>query len=463
MIEKLLFRKIELWIVIAILLLAMIGSILFGWVVRHTAAGGNKAGLVGEIAVAIASIPSTLKTIVTGKSDDGLPTDYKTNEIISLYDLSMYKSLFEKKTNGPKYFSKKGLSGLQPLTIQARINESGDEIIAIFDEKRNLVKTIPIKVESMISKIPPRLGVSPHHFFDDGSYLVWPYGGVGLFRLDPCGNIIWQQDGLYHHHFSIADGKLYILGLPSNDINKTDVKNWNHSDILNIINIDTGNILRSISIEEIVRVNLPNIDPLFFGRWRESVNDKGVLNLDFLHLNKIEVLPNSMRKQYPDLPAGALMVSARHINLIFIIDPEKLKIVWFTHGNTQRQHDPKFIGDNKIAVFNNSYNDNHSNTNDPSNYTSIKTYDFKTQKWQTLYNAKPINGYTANSGNFDISENNSLALNLTLQGRIVELSPEGEPLFEFVSVCDDNSVFWQKEAQYISQSAYDSLTSTRCN
>ena len=467
MIEKLLFKKIELWITLALLLLAIIVSTLFGWVVHHTASGGRKAGVIGEIAVTIASTPSTLVRIVTGKyfnTDlNNMSDDYISDGIVSLHDLSMYKSVLEKQTYGPKYFSKKGLSGLQPLAIQTRINKQGDEIFVIFDEQRNLVKTIPAKVESMIKKIPPRIGASPHHFFDDGSYLLWPYGGVGLFRLDPCGNIIWQQEGLYHHHFSIADGKLYILGLPSNDIRRADAKNWNHSDILNIIDIKTGKILKSILIEEIARVNLPNMDPLFFDRWRKSLNDKGVLNPDFLHLNKIEVLPNSMRNQYPDLPSGALMVSARNINLIFIFDPETLKIVWFSHGNTQVQHDPRFIGDNKIAVFNNSYNGNHPDTTDPSNYSSIKAYDFKTKKWQTYYNAKPIKGYTGHSGNFDISQNGELAINLTAQGRLVELSPNGEPLFEFVSVNDDHSVFWFKEAQYLTQSAYDALISTQCN
>ncbi|MGD8891163.1 MAG: arylsulfotransferase family protein, partial [Desulfobacterales bacterium] len=427
------------------------------WVVRHTVAGGNKAGFVGEIAVTIASTPSNLKMLLNG------PEDYISKGIISLYDLGMYKSVLENKTNGPKYFSKKGLSGLQPLAIQARINNRKDEIIAIFDSKRNLVKTIPIQVKSMLSHIPAKIGASPYHFFDDGSYLIWPYGGVGLFRLDSCGNIIWQQEGMYHHYFSIADGKLYILGLPSNDINKKDDQNWNHSDILNIIDVDTGEILRSTTIEEISLANLPNTDPLFYQQWQKSINDKGVLNHDFLHLNKIEVLPNSMRKQYPDLPAGALMVSARNINLIFIMDPETLRIIWHSHGNTQRQHEPKFIGDNKIAIFNNSYNGNHPNPNHKSNYSSIKTFDFKTQRWQTLYNAKPIKGYTEIQGKFDISTNNSLLLNLSLQGRIVELRRDGKPLFEFVSVCDGASVFWQKDAQYISQSTFDSLTSSRCN
>lgn len=439
MIEKILFKKVELWIILSILLLVIIGS-----------------------------LPSIVKDILTDDTpkcfqQQNCAADYVSDNLVSVYELETYRRVFEKKTNGPIYFAKKGLSDVQPLIVQSRINVKGDEIFAIFDEKRNLVKTIPLEVESIIKDIPSRIGASTHHFFDDGSYIIFPYGGVGLFRLDSCGNTIWEQEGMYHHHYSIADNKLYILGLPSNEIDETDVENWNHSDILNIIDIDTGKILKSISIEEIARVNLPSIDPFFFENWKDLVNAKGVLNTDLLHLNKIEVLPDSIRKQYPSLPAKALMVSARNINLIFIMDPETLEIIWYSHGNTQVQHDPEFIGDNKIAVFNNSNDENHPDKTHPSNYTNIKTYDFNTQKWQTLYNAKLINGYTEHSGNFYVSKNGSLALNLNLQGRLVELDPNEEVLFEFISYKDDNSVFWMKDAQYLSQSAYNSIISKPCN
>ena len=99
MIEKFLFKSIELWIALLMLLFAIIASILFGWVVRHTVAGRNKAGFIGEIAVTIASTPSNLKILLTG------PEDYISDGIISLYDLSSYKNVLHKKTTGPKYFS----------------------------------------------------------------------------------------------------------------------------------------------------------------------------------------------------------------------------------------------------------------------------------------------------------------------------------------------------------------------
>lgn len=470
MLEKILFRRVEMWVLFLALLISLIGTILFGWIVKYVALGGVQAGAIGELAVDIASTPSILKELLSDKILESnefdpktLPSSPATKGIVSVYDFNNYKNVFPDRDNSPKYFFKETILNQEPLAIQARVSDRGDEILAIFNEQRHLVKTIDFNADSMMKKIPAKLGGSPFHIFNDGSYLLWPYGGVGLFRFNPCGEVIWQQKGIYHHHFSIADGKLYILGLPGDNFDKQDEKNWNHSDILNVVDIDTGEIVKSISISEIATKNLPDIDPLFYGRWKNTVNNKGVLGTDFLHLNKIEVLPNNLREQYPHLPAGALMVSARHINLLFILDPETLEIVWYSHGYTQVQHDPKFTGNNKISVFNNANSKNHPDPHDSSNFTSIRTYDFGTNKWETFYNMKSISGYTAHIGRFDISENNSLALQLTLQGRIVEIDSEGSPLFEFISYRDDNSVYWQKASQYLPKSAYDGLMNVQCN
>jgi len=470
--EKLLFKKIELWVLLALLLLAIMGSILFGWMVQDAVRGGKKTGAIGEVMLTIAEIPSTLKILASGRQPSGNSYDPNdphfdsvTKGVISLYDLSLYKNILSNKKYSPKYFSKDGLPELEPLAIKVRVNQRGDEIMAIFDEKRNLVKNFNMNVDSLVPRIPAKIGMGPFHVFDDGSFLTWPYGGVGLFRLDICGNVIWQQEGMYHHDFSIADGKLYVLGLPSlgKNSNKTDLRNWNHSDVLNIIDVDTGDILKSISIKEIALANLSNNDPLFFDSWRDSVNDKGVLDPDFLHLNKVEVLPNSLQQEYPQLPTGALLFSVKHINLLFIIDPKTLEIVWFTHGHTRAQHDPKFIGHNKIAVFNNINHDINPDSFKPQNFSSIKTYDFNSKKWQTLYDMKSINGYTAIAGGYEISENGVLALKLTLQGRLVEIRPEGEPLFELISIRDDDSVFWGRDSYYLSPRAYETLISTECH
>lgn len=61
MLERLLFRKVELWFVAIILVLALIGAVLFGSVVLTTIKGGSRFGVVGDLAVSAADIPNQAK------------------------------------------------------------------------------------------------------------------------------------------------------------------------------------------------------------------------------------------------------------------------------------------------------------------------------------------------------------------------------------------------------------------
>lgn len=58
MFEKFLFKKIEIWLVLIILLLFFIGTILYGGLVRSYLIAGNRFGFIGEIAIFLAELPT---------------------------------------------------------------------------------------------------------------------------------------------------------------------------------------------------------------------------------------------------------------------------------------------------------------------------------------------------------------------------------------------------------------------
>lgn len=59
--ERLLFKKVEFWVVGLILVLSVVALIVFGNIVVHTMKGGTKTGAIGEAAVAVSDIPGFLK------------------------------------------------------------------------------------------------------------------------------------------------------------------------------------------------------------------------------------------------------------------------------------------------------------------------------------------------------------------------------------------------------------------
>ena len=64
MLERLLFKKLELWLIAIMLLAFCIATVLFSAVVHITTKGSSRFGQFGEISVEIATIPENTKAAV---------------------------------------------------------------------------------------------------------------------------------------------------------------------------------------------------------------------------------------------------------------------------------------------------------------------------------------------------------------------------------------------------------------
>ena len=457
--EALLFRKVEAWVIVIIVALGVAVTILFGALVEHAASSERETGFWGELSLKMASIPKLVFAL------DKAPTDYVSPFVSSSYLADKYSKLsLSLKMGGaaPLVWSSGETS--QALVVLVRVNDEGEEKLLVFNERRELVNSFDIRSDSLNSKFEALIGSSEVELLDDGTTISFPYGGVGLFRKNLCGDLIWSHPGLFHHHYKILDGKIYILGLPIAGVTMSDRELWNHSDILNVIDVETGNLERSIKIREIVEANIESIDPFLFVRWWDKINERGVLNQDFLHLNKIDVLSSELADQYPLFDEGVWLISAKFLNLILVFDPHTLEILWYEQGGTQVQHDPKFVGNNQIYVFNNGFDGNiPDHEGNPGNFTSIRSYDLGTGLWSELYNASGIKGFTSHSGNFDVSDHGNLLLNLAAQGRYSEIKPTGELIWELINKSNHKTVYWTKHAQYLDSKQLNYLENIKCD
>jgi len=64
MLERLVFKKLELWLIAIVLLAFCIAAVLFSAVVHITTKGSSRFGQFGEISVEIATIPENTKAAV---------------------------------------------------------------------------------------------------------------------------------------------------------------------------------------------------------------------------------------------------------------------------------------------------------------------------------------------------------------------------------------------------------------
>ena len=75
------FKKIELWLVLLLLLLFLVGTIMFGAVLRSHYIGSNKFVKLQKIAVFISEIPSFTKNFIIGLDTNKPPPQPKNSHL----------------------------------------------------------------------------------------------------------------------------------------------------------------------------------------------------------------------------------------------------------------------------------------------------------------------------------------------------------------------------------------------
>ena len=58
--ERLLFSRIEAWVLIAVLLVGTLFTIMFGGAILYKSEGGKRGGEIGDLLLSVARIPDTL-------------------------------------------------------------------------------------------------------------------------------------------------------------------------------------------------------------------------------------------------------------------------------------------------------------------------------------------------------------------------------------------------------------------
>lgn len=354
-------------------------------------------------------------------------------------------------------------SDYEPMSLLSRYRfGDGQAGITYLDEQRQVVHTLRFNEDSMNPDFPSSFGPWQYEVLDDGSAIVFSGGASGLHRLDICGQSMWSIPGYFNHDTAVVDGLYWVLGIDGNDMDKDLWKHWNYFNIIYGIDVATGEIKQEINLYDVMLKNLPDMDPLAYEQANANNRD-GQLTRDIWHFNKVAVLSSAMAGEYPDFEAGDLLLSARNQNLTMIIDPKSLQIKWYSVGETQVHHDPEWIGDNKISVYNNRQRSGHWPRSAAANNSEIKHYDFDTGKWNVHYNAAAILGYTAKSGGHEYGNNGRMLMQFDGQGRLIELDQNNNVIWEYVNRISDDESVRTRGVRYISASALKSAKEATCS
>ncbi len=267
----------------------------------------------------------------------------------------------------------------------------------------------------------------------DGSLIV-NFTGLGSAKIDACSNMVWRSDRPMHHSVTpAADGNFWIPGhipaaetpaslLPGGmsaaDIEAATLTDHYYHDTALLVSPD-GEVLRELSVlQAIADAGLENA--LF-----ESHNYSAT---DATHVNDIEVVTPELAERIAGVEAGDILVSARAMNMLLILDDVTGELKWHQQGPWVRQHDPDINADGTISVYNNR-DGSVSNTVDGSQIVHFDPADRRTFVQHPAASADRFR--SAIMGVHQMLPNGNRMIVESQAGRIFEATATGDVVWDY--------------------------------
>ena len=413
-------RTIPVWLFLFFLLLWALGTVGFGWAIRSKLAGAGQSGYFGEFALAIASFPNLATDVILQLVDDATG-DYKDAELLVRREANADYSDFEPVPlaagiDVQRPLLKVGPGSLAPgwrmLAGAFVVDGSMENAVLLLSPELKIVKRWVLD-EVPVDGWKPR----PKHLkfvhgvelLPDGSLIFTFDGSVSLQRIASCGNRLWATGGEFNHSVMLNEAGDAV---------------WTFSGLRDIaeVSVADGSVLRRITVDDIIAAN-PTTD-ILGGRLLHdndinvnSRNTDGKWFYDPFHFNDVEPLPSAIADRFPGFDAGDLLISARSLNLLFVMDPQTLHIKWWRAGMTQRQHDPDWLPSGEILVFNNRMS---------RDYSELVAINPTTLARREVFDGRTNDFYSRIRGKHQQYPDGHRVISSPQQGRAFELDPHGD-------------------------------------
>lgn len=255
---------------------------------------------------------------------------------------------------------------------------------------------------------------------------------AGTVRIDACSDVEWTLTGGGHHSVEQAeDGTFWIPGVTRAVEPRSEaypdgypgLRGRVHHGLLVQVDGEAPEVLQSIDV----------LDVLYDNDLERYIPKYGQLgHSDVVHMNDIEPLPTALAEEYPLFEAGDLLVSLRNLHLVFVLDPVSHEVKWHASEHFIMQHDPDWIGDGWIGVFDN--NKDHTRRGTMLGGSRVVAVQPHTDSIRILFpTARSEPFYTEHRGAWQRLANGNLLLTESSAGRVVEVAPDGRTVWEWIA------------------------------
>lgn len=419
-------RRVPLWVFLFSALLWVLFTVAFSWLVKFSAENPRSRGPLGKAAYLVASFPATT-TEVFSELWSYASGDFRDEAISIRQDFAVDYSDFKpfpasSSIQVPDLLMKadrtKMSDGWRVLIGAFRLNGDIENAALLISPDLQIVRSWILDEVPVRGRTPrPKYRKFVHGFeiLPNGSMIFAFDGGISLQKIDACASRRWAVAGDFSHAVTLDDTSAWTV-----QGNATIVQ----------VAINDGAILRRISLDDVIEAN-PSIG--IFDTRREFKNEptsnkrntpSGPWVRDRFHLNDVDALPARIANQFNGFNAGDLLVSARNLNLIFVLDPKTLQVKWWRSGTFQAQHDPDWMPNGEITVLDNRMG---------RDFSQIVSINPRSSKQTVTLEGKRYGFFTRIRGKHQLLGDGTQVITSSQQGRAFEVDRNGDVVFEVVN------------------------------
>ena len=272
--------------------------------------------------------------------------------------------------------------------------------------------------------IPQRVFLTPEL---NGDIIVIYAFEKGMIKFDKDSNVVWRSAEEVHHD-------LYFIDSNSLAALTQERKDQGHENLPMI----TGPYMEEYATifdrrTGALQKRFPMLEGLYNSPAKEFMKTlhKRPLNHylpegDIIHSNTITVIPEHIIGKAPMLKKGRALISARNLDLLYTVNLENGAVEWATMGAWHGQHNPRFLENGNIVMFDNLGN---FKAGGPSRVIEVEletgniVWEYTGTPEQPLYSMFNAMVEPMPNGNIMVTE--------SLTGRIFELTRDKEVVWEY--------------------------------
>lgn len=238
----------------------------------------------------------------------------------------------------------------------------------------------------------------------------------GMFiELDWEGNLVRRINAPAHHDFERLDNGNTIILCREYVVNETihpgDVKSDYYVEIT-----PEGKVVwewhadkHALELKRFMDIQFPRRDR------------------DWAHTNTAEVLPdNPLGREDPRFREGNILFSMRNVDTIGVIDKETGEIVWaWGPGILDKQHMPTMLDNGNLLIYDNGTSRGYTRILELNPRSEEIAWEYKADPPESFFSPSRGSNQRLPNGNTFIADSDN--------GRLFEVTPEGEIVWEFIN------------------------------